>query len=465
MPVRIRVMNCQSIRDATIVVDGFTAITGANNSGKTALMRAIQAPFINAPVSTLVRHGTDDLVVAMDFGEGHTLGFKKGKSKPTYKINGVGPIHPGNSTPDELEALGVVPIIASNGRDKLWPQIATQFASNQFSGPVFLLDQSGSLLAEVVADVERVGKLSRALKLCEKDIRTNKGVLKTRKKDRATTQTELDSFLGLDGVVASVTDLESQFEESQQLQSEIDEMAQLEDRYATCVSEMQALSGIIEVALPPVSDVEEAEGLATEAAALGVLHGRWTATKATVDATMGITEVEVPTESLCEEAEEAESELGALVALEGQYKSASHAVKALQPVSDITLPDTDLIKEAEEVAKSLEELVTLSSQWEEATEAFTHWKQAVEAANTIDLEDTLLEQVDRVAKGRVVLSDLEAKHAKANDAIADAQDDLTDIEGQLESANYELTELLSQLDTCPTCDTPMAQTHLHKEIA
>ena len=42
MAVTARVQNFQSVEDATIVIDGLTVITGTNNSGKTAVMRAIR---------------------------------------------------------------------------------------------------------------------------------------------------------------------------------------------------------------------------------------------------------------------------------------------------------------------------------------------------------------------------------------------------------------------------------------
>ena len=59
MPVRIHVKNFQSIADANLVVDRFTVITGANNSGKTALIRAVQGVFANSSGDAYVRHGTE----------------------------------------------------------------------------------------------------------------------------------------------------------------------------------------------------------------------------------------------------------------------------------------------------------------------------------------------------------------------------------------------------------------------
>ncbi len=40
--VKVRVKNFQSIREAEVEVKGLTVITGPNNSGKTAFMRAVK---------------------------------------------------------------------------------------------------------------------------------------------------------------------------------------------------------------------------------------------------------------------------------------------------------------------------------------------------------------------------------------------------------------------------------------
>ena len=76
--IRVRVRNFQSIVDAEIVVDGLTVVTGQNNSGKTAVMRAVHGVFTNASGNALVRHGEDHLSVDLDFGEVKEVRWEKG---------------------------------------------------------------------------------------------------------------------------------------------------------------------------------------------------------------------------------------------------------------------------------------------------------------------------------------------------------------------------------------------------
>ena len=85
-------------------------------------------------------------------------------------------IYPGREVPSEVQALGVSSIEV--GTQTVWPQIASQF-----SGQIFLLDQSGAVVAETIADVDRVGSLTDALRLCESDRKGLKSALEIRKTD------------------------------------------------------------------------------------------------------------------------------------------------------------------------------------------------------------------------------------------------------------------------------------------
>jgi hypothetical protein len=160
MPITVRVQNVQSVEDATIVIEGFTVISGPNNSGKTAVLRAIKGAFTNAPAGSLVRHGADHLTVDIDFGDGNTLCWKKGAKINQYTVNGKVLDNVGRGVPAEVEALGIRYMQA--GTEKVWPQIA-----EQFTGVLFLVGSTGSTVAEAIADVDRVGRLSSALKLAE----------------------------------------------------------------------------------------------------------------------------------------------------------------------------------------------------------------------------------------------------------------------------------------------------------
>lgn len=205
MPFTIRVRNFQSIKDVTLRVAGLTVITGPNNSGKSAVLRALRGVFTNAPAGSYIRHGAGFLTVDLTFDDGQTVTWEKGTEKPDgkgkainrYTVNGKVLDGVGRGVPPEVEALGVREI--SGG---LWPQIA-----KQFDGTLFLVDKPGSVVAEALSDVERVGKLSEALRASESDRRNIASEVKVRRADESRLRARLAQFDGLGPVLEGVDSL------------------------------------------------------------------------------------------------------------------------------------------------------------------------------------------------------------------------------------------------------------------
>lgn len=246
MTVKVRVRNFQSIQDAEIVVDGLTAITGPNNTGKSAMLRAIRGAFQNTRGTSFVRHGEDKCSVVLEFDDGRILKWEKGpKTKPTYVVDGGNEIHPGQGVPDEVRDFGVCPVMA--GGREVWPQIAPQL-----DGQVFLLNEPGSVLAEAVANVERVGRLNRSLKASEKDRRSAAAALKVRLDDRITQRAEVEAFEGLDVVVSEVEALEAKAHQAGRVYRAVKNLRALRDRVGRANETVSALEGVEGVEVPEV---------------------------------------------------------------------------------------------------------------------------------------------------------------------------------------------------------------------
>lgn len=245
MPVQVRIKNFQSIKSSTIDIDGLTVVTGPNNSGKTALMRAIRGVFQNTPGTSFVRHGATKSSVELSFSDGRSVRWEKGpKMKPTYYIDGsTKAIHPGRGVPEQLREFGVESIKA--GDQQVWPQVASQF-----TGQVFLLDQPGSVLAEAVANVDRVGKLNTALKLSEKDGRTTTGELKIRRADRDKHEDDLARYDGLDDALTSVAKAEERQREARLVHKAVSDLKEQEQHLSEWRQAVSQLEGVGAVDLP-----------------------------------------------------------------------------------------------------------------------------------------------------------------------------------------------------------------------
>tara|TARA_X000000950_G_C13917704_1_gene661834 strand:- start:6129 stop:7250 length:1122 start_codon:yes stop_codon:yes gene_type:complete len=269
--MKVKVQNFQSIKDAEIEVDGFTVITGANNSGKTALIRALRGAFQNTAGNTFVRHGEDNCRVEVDLGDS-SFAWEKGKKKPTYEV-GSKTLNPGREVPSEVSDLGVRSILA--GGREIWPQIA-----NQFSGQVFLVDQPGSVLAEAVADVERVGKLNRALKASEKDRRSASSELKVRKKDLNQFEEDLERYEGVDDLGELVAKCEEHQIKLGRIEDWLSGLQGLKERYDTAIEVVDSLSGLEDVfdSFDQTDEVlTELSSISTEIKELSSLRDRFSA--------------------------------------------------------------------------------------------------------------------------------------------------------------------------------------------
>lgn len=244
MAIRVRVQNFQSIEDQTVDIDGFTVITGQNNAGKTALIRAIRGVFTNPSVGSLLRRGTNYLTVTIDFPNGNQIKWEKGWERPhqkgkainQYTLNGKVLALVGRGVPPELDILGIREVQASS--DALWPQIA-----DQFSGSLFLVDRSGATIAEALSDVEKVGKLTNALKAVQKDRRSIDAEMKIRSKDLKQQQDLLAKYAGLEGVAESVRALSTIKEGLNQQEEYLHGLGILSARHRQSMSAVNSLIG------------------------------------------------------------------------------------------------------------------------------------------------------------------------------------------------------------------------------
>jgi DNA repair exonuclease SbcCD ATPase subunit len=251
MPVKIRIRDFQSLGDVSVTVDRLTVVTGSNNTGKSALIRACRGAFQNTRGTSFIRNGKPKSIVEMDFGDGHTLVWEKGRAKgdkPTYIVDGGDPIHPGQGVPDEVRALGVVPITA--GGREIWPQIAPQFQQ------IFLFDQPGSVMAEAVADVERVSQLNEALRMAASDKRSATSELAVRRLDEATCAEDLKRFDGLDGIGNQIQAIEESAALAQRIDRALDALRDLRDRWVGARNAVARFSGIEQVVVPGVEDIQ-----------------------------------------------------------------------------------------------------------------------------------------------------------------------------------------------------------------
>jgi len=363
-----------------------------------ALMRATRGTFQNTRGSAFVRNGAAKSMVTVDLGD-HTVYWEKGlKSKPTYIVDQSNPIHPGQAVPTEVSDLGICPIQAGNR--ELWPQFA-----NQFTGQLFLLDQPGSVLAEAVADVDRVTQLNQALRLSESDRRSANSELKIRRGDKEKLEDNLQRFEGIDDVIVIVETLEADAVNITRIESALIGVRELRARYAEAIDEVARLEGIENLDVPDTGELDNAGGALDEMEIITTLHERFVKVSNTVEYLTGIEKIEIPEDKEMGVLDNLLDSVDIIQVLHDRYRKASGEVSLLTGIDVISLGDMDMTK-AEQILMAIGLTKGLSSQYDMAV------------ANIMGLE---------------------AESVKIDDEVIKAQNAVTDY--------------LKEIGQCPVCDS------------
>lgn len=410
--LKVRVRDFQSIEDATLEIDGLTVLTGTNNAGKSAFFRAIRGAFTNARGYDFVRQGKPHCTVDIEFDDGRTLTWKKGKGVNTYVVNGEELPKVGHGVPAEAAVFGVEPVRAANA--ELWPQIAPQI-----TGVSFLLHEQGSAIAEAVADVHRVNQLSRALKDCESDKRSTRSKLKVRRKDAKTLAEKMEGFAGLDDAVEAVEGLEKRHGKAQKVAKANANLVKLRDRVRSAREAVESLHGLQEAAqkLPPSERVREVRGGAAELAEARGLGSRVTAAREGVGALEGLEEV-----------------VG-------------------------FLPSEQRLTYVQQFRKAIGVTVGIAVRYEEAKTEHERAQEAQEALEGVSLDDSPLGKLQKLKKAFDSATRLQKRREEHRASVASLDQQIRVMEQELEKVTERASEVLGTYEECPTCGSNLDHVH------
>lgn len=205
--IEVDIRDFQSIAHVSIQVDGFTSLVGRSNIGKSAIVRAVKAALTGAPVDALVRHGPQCVRIVKGSKtckcfcsvhmrtEGFDLLWEKGDAVNRYVYNGQEYSVAGRGTPEFLQSLFS---LVKVGDERQLLQISDQFS------PIFLLNQSGTVVADVLSDVAHLERINTAVRLAEKDRKEATAARKVRERDVIDLKLRLVSFDGLDELLGRV---------------------------------------------------------------------------------------------------------------------------------------------------------------------------------------------------------------------------------------------------------------------
>ena len=150
--------------------------------------------------------------------EGFDLKWEKGDKRNLYTFNGKDYGVPNRGTPEFLERpslqkdFGMVMV----GEGSKLLQVADQFDN------VFLLDQTGGVVADVLSDVAHLDRINVAMRFVEKDRKEAASTRKVREKDMTELTHQLNEYVDLDDALVKVADASKKLNQITVVQNSVD---------------------------------------------------------------------------------------------------------------------------------------------------------------------------------------------------------------------------------------------------
>ncbi len=166
---RIELKNFMSHKKSVIEpAEGLTVIVGENNSGKSAIVDALQVLCGNVKGDYMVRHGEKECSVKVETSENDVVEWKRKGTTVSYNINGKDIHRLGGSVPDELHEILRMPKVETEGGDPFDVHFGEQ------KNPIFLLNESAGRRALFFASSSDAVKLIEMQRLHKKNIQNAK---------------------------------------------------------------------------------------------------------------------------------------------------------------------------------------------------------------------------------------------------------------------------------------------------
>jgi exonuclease SbcC len=245
---RIKLTNYMSHEQTVIEpADGLTVLIGENNSGKSAIVSALQTLCHNASGNYMERHGTRECIVEIETDAGDRIQWRRIKGKVSYEINGKTQDRLKGSVPDDLHSLLRMPSVAA-GNETFDIHFGEQ------KDPIFLLNRTSSSRAAFFASSSDAAKLIQMQSRHRDKVRERNSELRTLEKRELKLNQRREE---LQGVAALELQLESaealyatiQTQHAQMLQ--LDLLLQQIDHAQSSTQQLAAKAALLAALQPP----------------------------------------------------------------------------------------------------------------------------------------------------------------------------------------------------------------------
>jgi hypothetical protein len=451
--IDVTITNFQSIDVLHFEIDGFTALVGRSNIGKSSIVRALKCALTGSSSPDDVRHDVKTCgrflrktkkcqcfsSVKITFEDGPTMLWEKGDAINRYTVWKDGKEQVYDRVGKEAELPDFVgeqfsPVKMGSKHNLL--QVSDQF------DPLFLLDLSGTAVADTLSDLGQLDAVNKALTLAAKDRRSSASTRKVREGDHTAAQAELARYAGLDYRSERVRGVQDAHGEVQRAAARVRVVRRLLDDTERVDAEAGRLTRCLRSDLP-------------ECAALAAVSSSWETARTLDDgwssraqAIRGLMKAVEPSLQEVTALRALSRSWGRVDAWSSEFTSRTALVARLDAVGSMVLPNADalqaLFRSMQVVTAWLSSLQTIKTLFDKSQKART-------------TPDVTLE-LDRVAISIRRMRELDRLHRR-----------LTELQSQAGSTEEELSEAerddarildeFSALGVCPTCSQPITPAH------
>jgi DNA repair exonuclease SbcCD ATPase subunit len=426
-PIRVSIKSYQSIEGLEFDVTGFTCVTGPTNIGKSAIMRAISGALLNKPVTNLVRTGSKQCSVRLASEQWGLLWEKAEKGVNRYTIDGKAEKleNVGQRQPEPIASMGFGSVRIGD-RD-LYPWYASQWT------PVFLLDEGGPTVTQFISEISGLDILQNAITLGLKGKKKALDDFKLVSVEADQFKLKLKKVSKLDELVAMTNELESQAESIAEYERRVERGRELLTSTSEAAAMIDVMQRVTEIEVPP-------NGMGNEISTALNMYHRWVKLEEAAKSIISLHGKTIGIPELPCEQHDTWTKIRKYAAVD-RLKS---SVEKLDPIEYTQLPkqlsglEVNEIKQAQIFRDNIEKLR----------------KSTIVLSSSVPMPaGPKANELDNLTQGKTILSEIEKASA-----------DVSKLGKTLSQIDKGLGDVLKELDaipSCPTCNRPMIQEHLH----
>jgi len=359
--VEIEIQDFQSIQHLKFDINGFTVLVGRSNIGKSSIARAIRCALTGASGTDFVRHGPTcerrrrgnkkckcfaSVRIRTDAIE---LTWKKGDEVNLYEVLKPGDTEVttyssvGRGTPEFLQP-DFEPVKVGTGPPELI-QVSEQFF------PIFLLNQSGNTVADVLSNVAQLDDINVAMGEVSKDRKADLSTRKVREKDIKSLNDTLAGYKGLDAALDDVDQVGEAYKAVQEAHDAAIRLDRFIERARTLSKTFRALKAALE---PSVPDGEALKAAADKAAQTARFYETLSTKAVRTRSLRGVEKVELPDSEGLKEALGKSDRIDLWITRLREFKAKVVRWKGL----DVSLPDPVPLSSARDRATEVESFLS-----------------------------------------------------------------------------------------------------------